>query len=209
MTHQTATSRSDRSARPKPLIRNPLHPDVLRPRGLPVVAVAVWLTLLARPTPLSAALGLPLVAAGAALRLWAAGHLRKTRELVTCGPYAHVRHPLYLGSLLIGAGVLVSAGLDRAALGIPPGLAFFFGYYLPYKERGEAARLERRHGERFRAYRETVRSILPSLRPWSDAVGPASCGGWRLERVRDNSELGTALAVALLTAVILVDPLSD
>src|SRR4051794_621148 len=58
----------------------------------------------------------PLAAGGAFLvfwgllvRTWAAGTLRKQRELATTGPYAHVRHPLYFGSFLmmIGFGTLI------------------------------------------------------------------------------------------------------
>ena len=58
--------------------------------------VGTWMLLvtllaLARPTLLGFAVGLPLVASGEALRIWAAGHLRKSIDLVTSGPYAYTR----------------------------------------------------------------------------------------------------------------------
>ena len=68
--------------------------------GLAVVA-------LARPTPWSLLVGLPFACAGEALRLWASGHIEKTKRLATGGPYAHSRNPLYVGSLLIALGVAV------------------------------------------------------------------------------------------------------
>lgn len=48
--------------------------------------------------------GITLVLAGLAIRSWAAGTLHKWTELTTVGPYALVRHPLYVGSYLMMIG---------------------------------------------------------------------------------------------------------
>lgn len=48
--------------------------------------------------------GVTLIAVGLAIRSWAAGILRKSRELSTSGPYAIVRNPLYVGSFLVMGG---------------------------------------------------------------------------------------------------------
>jgi protein-S-isoprenylcysteine O-methyltransferase Ste14 len=72
-------------------------------------ACAVAAFALARPTPASLAIGLAVAVAGEALRVWAAGHLEKGREITTSGPYRLVRHPLYLGSAIMGAGFIVAA----------------------------------------------------------------------------------------------------
>lgn len=48
--------------------------------------------------------GAVLIAAGLAVRSWAAGILRKSRELSTSGPYAMIRNPLYIGSFLVMGG---------------------------------------------------------------------------------------------------------
>jgi protein-S-isoprenylcysteine O-methyltransferase Ste14 len=64
---------------------------------------------LARPTPASLAAGLLLGFAGEAVRLWASGHIEKTKALATGGPYAHTRNPLYLGSVVMAAGVAVAS----------------------------------------------------------------------------------------------------
>ena len=71
-----------------------------------MAALTVWLS---RPTPRSLLLGAGLVAAGTALRVWAAGHVEKSREVTSSGPYRFTRHPLYLGSTLLGLGIAVSA----------------------------------------------------------------------------------------------------
>jgi protein-S-isoprenylcysteine O-methyltransferase Ste14 len=49
-------------------------------------------------------LGLGLVFSGLALRSWAAGTLHKHKELTVSGPYAIVRHPLYIGSFMMMLG---------------------------------------------------------------------------------------------------------
>jgi protein-S-isoprenylcysteine O-methyltransferase Ste14 len=71
------------------------------------LAVAVFLAL-AHPTWRLIAIGLPLTLLGLAVRAWASGHLRKNAELATSGPYSFTRNPLYFGSLLMLAGVLIS-----------------------------------------------------------------------------------------------------
>ncbi len=189
--------------RRKPLIRAPIRPDTLRPRTLLPVAALLLVVASAEPSAASLAVGLPLVLGGEAIRLWAAGYLFKTRELVTSGPYARVRHPLYLGTLLIGLGLLAMAGTRVALVGVPLGLLFFFGYYLPYKDRTECHRLEERYGRVFRLYRHAVPALLPRLRRWHDPR-PSGSAIWTPERLRDNSEVSTALAVATAVAMLLV-----
>jgi protein-S-isoprenylcysteine O-methyltransferase Ste14 len=65
---------------------------------------------LAAPTPASIAAGLPVAIAGELLRVWAAGHLNKSREVTRSGPYRYVAHPLYVGSSLIGIGLAIGSG---------------------------------------------------------------------------------------------------
>ena len=64
--------------------------------------VALWL---AQPTARSLAIGAIAALAGEAMRIWAAGHLEKGREVTSSGPYGFTRHPLYLGSKMIGVGL--------------------------------------------------------------------------------------------------------
>jgi protein-S-isoprenylcysteine O-methyltransferase Ste14 len=71
---------------------------------LPLALIAL---ALARPSVAPYALGSALVVFGIGLRAWAAGFLKKGGELCTEGPYRHLRHPLYLGSLLGAIGLSV------------------------------------------------------------------------------------------------------
>jgi protein-S-isoprenylcysteine O-methyltransferase Ste14 len=56
------------------------------------------------PRPGAVAWSLVLVLPGLWLRGYAAGYVKKNRELTTTGPYAYTRNPLYLGSTLMAAG---------------------------------------------------------------------------------------------------------
>ncbi len=77
---------------------------------------AVGALSLARPTTWSLAAGAALAALGEGLRIWAAGHLEKGREVTASGPYRLSRHPLYLGSTLIALGFAVASARVAAAL---------------------------------------------------------------------------------------------
>lgn len=112
----------------KPFVRNPLAIEP-NPRLLLSLLAGVAVVLLGEPSAPSLVLGLALVGAGEGVRFWAAGHLHKTRELVTSGPYAWVRHPLYAGTLLVGCGFLVAASGAVTRLGLPLYLLFFLAYY--------------------------------------------------------------------------------
>jgi hypothetical protein len=84
------------------------------PLGFAAGALALWL---AQPTPRSLWNGAVVAIAGELMRIWAAGHLEKGREVTTSGPYEFTRHPLYLGSSVIGVGLAIaSASVIVAAL---------------------------------------------------------------------------------------------
>lgn len=106
--------------------------------------------VLARPTRTSLVVGLVVAAAGELLRLWAAGHIEKGREITRSGPYRFVRHPLYLGSTLIGVGFAVAAwSWPVAALCV-----CYLGVTLVAAIRTEEATLDARFDGAYRAYRE-------------------------------------------------------
>ena len=80
--------------------------------GFVVAAVAF---AYARPSWRSLAAGVPVALLGEGLRIWAAGHLVKGREVTMSGPYRLLRHPLYAGSAVIGVGFVVAAGSPLVA----------------------------------------------------------------------------------------------
>lgn len=77
------------------------------PLGFACGGVVLWL---ARPTPVTLAIGAVFAAFGEGFRLWAAGHLNKGREVTASGPYRWCSHPLYVGSSVLGAGLAIASG---------------------------------------------------------------------------------------------------
>jgi protein-S-isoprenylcysteine O-methyltransferase Ste14 len=138
-----------------------------------VGAALVALGLLGKPDPTGWAIGLIVAGLGVAVRSWAAGYLIKSKALITGGPYAYVRNPLYLGRVMIGSGVCIAVKLPESwplpawpwpnVIALAVFYAFFFGYYMPRKERVEPARLEEYHGEEYVRYRDAVNSLLPNF----------------------------------------------
>ena len=49
--------------------------------------VGIMTIAMARPTYVTLVIGAPIVVVGEALRIWAAGHLEKKREVTNSGPY--------------------------------------------------------------------------------------------------------------------------
>jgi protein-S-isoprenylcysteine O-methyltransferase Ste14 len=105
--------------------------------------------VLSSPTPQTYVAGAMLAVIGQALRVWAAGHIEKGREVTRSGPYRHIRHPLYVGSLMMGAGfVIASASVWTAVLAV----AYFTVTYVA-AVRSEEATLDARFAGEYSAYR--------------------------------------------------------
>jgi protein-S-isoprenylcysteine O-methyltransferase Ste14 len=158
------------------------------PCGFVLVAAFGWL---AAPTRLSLMIGVPISVLGLILRGWAAGHLAKNERLAASGPFAHVRNPLYIGTLTVAAGLVIAAR--------QPFLALLFGavfllVYLP------AIELEEQHLRKlFPDYAEYAERV-PMLKPvWR---GLRSADRFRFSLYWRNQEYqalgGLAAGVAFL-----------
>ena len=170
-----------------------------------VYPLAIWLFATASTSELSLRLGSALVLLGEALRLWAnsyVGHVKvnftqhwrndpKHGRPVTAGPYAYVRHPLYVGTFLIGAGFCVavrSIPLTLAAL------AFFLLVYRK-KARREEQIILGEWGSDYVAYQQSVGRWFPRFRHYTPRHGR-----WSWRGIRASKELKTLVwvIVALL-----------
>jgi protein-S-isoprenylcysteine O-methyltransferase Ste14 len=125
------------------------------PLGFILVGAFLWLSA---PSMFSLAVGIPVSVIGLALRAWAAGHLEKNTTLADGGPYAHVRNPLYIGTLLTAAGLVIAS--RRWELGVLFAAVFLL-IYLPVVE------LEEQHLRKlfpeYDAYARRVPKLLPRL----------------------------------------------
>ena len=125
------------------------------PSGFLLVAAFAWLS---HPDFRSLEFGLPVSVLGLLLRGWAAGHLEKNNRLAQSGPYAYVRNPLYLGTLLVAFGLVIAA--QRWVLAVLFAAVFLL-VYLPVIE------LEEQHLRKlfpeFQAYAQRVRGLMPRI----------------------------------------------
>ena len=146
---------------------------------------ALLALLLATPTPVSLAIGAAVAVIGEAIRIWAAGHLDKGREVTSSGPYRFSRHPLYLGSSVVGIGFAIACASWIVAVLV----AFYLVVTIGSAIRSEEGHLTEKFGGTYPAYRDGL--VLDAERRFS------------LARVMANREYravaGLAGALALLT----------
>lgn len=160
------------------------------PIGFAFAALYLWL---ARPTPASIGAGVAVAALGLGLRAWASGHVSKAAEITQSGPYAYTRNPLYLGSILIGAGFALAARSPWIALGM---LVVFLAVYVPVI-RWEEAWL-RAHLDGFDDYAARVPRLLPRL---THAGAP---GAFSRERYLKHREYNALLGAAAMLAALVI-----
>ncbi len=115
--------------------------------GFVAAVGALWL---ARPNARSLAAGATVAVAGEGLRIWAAGHLEKGREVTVSGPYRLSRHPLYLGSAIIGVGFAVASASAAAAALVLAYLTLTYGAAI----RSEEAHLTEKFGAAYPDYKQ-------------------------------------------------------
>ena len=164
--------------------------------GFLLLLAFAWL---AAPSQTSLLLGLPVALLGLLLRAWSAGYLAKNEQLATSGPFAYIRNPLYLGTLVVALGIVIaSRNLWLAAIFT----AVFLLVYLP------AIELEEQHLRNifpaYQQYASRVYRFLP-LAKWSHSEARFS---WALYRRNQEykASLGFLLAVAWLLWRCLAHP---
>jgi protein-S-isoprenylcysteine O-methyltransferase Ste14 len=151
------------------------------PLGFVSGILVLWL---AEPTwPLLAA-GSVVAAVGECVRVWAAGHLEKSREVTRSGPYRWTRHPLYVGSALMGLGVAVASNSVIAAAATGLYVAVTFSAAI----RTEEAFLRQKFGAEYDEY--------------CRGAGPAVERRFSLNRAWRNREYRAVVGMAAVFAIL-------
>ena len=148
--------------------------------------------VLARPLPLTLAVGGLIALIGVLIRAWASGHISKNERLATTGPYAHTRNPLYFGSFLIAAGFAVAAHWALLLVVV----AFFALVYAPTMQR-ERANIAGRFPEAYEAYAANVPAFVPRPTPWK-ATHPDDGGGFSIDLYMKHGEWKAGLTYLLV-----------
>jgi protein-S-isoprenylcysteine O-methyltransferase Ste14 len=182
---------------------------VFKNRGLLLSLPAVVLAKCGRPSAASIALGVPVAVAGELIRCWAVGYSGATTrndvvtapKLVTAGPYAYVRNPLYIGNFLTALGFAVAfTGKNSPAtrrMLVAGSLASMVAVYsaiVPHEE----AFLRSQFGEDFERYCSRVPRLLPRLSPMAGAGGQ-----WQADVVRTAESRTFVTFTAMLLALAL------
>jgi len=185
---------------------------VFKNRGALLAVPAVVLAAFGKPSALGVTVGLPLALAGELVRCWAVGYSGVTTrgdrviapELVTAGPYAYVRNPLYVGNFITALGFAIAftgkngaaakVGLMAASLGT---MAAVYAAIIPHEEQF----LRSQFGEAFDEYRAAVPPLIPQAEPMPDAKGE-----WKPDVIREAESktlgfFGAMLAVLALKAI--------
>jgi protein-S-isoprenylcysteine O-methyltransferase Ste14 len=160
--------------------------------GLIIAFLAAFFIRIHRPWndwPIWRVLSAVLVLLGLGIRALAdgfAGRHTRTEEieaprLSTGGPYSFVRNPIYVGSMVIGLGMV---GLLANWVALIPYLAVFAVFYfavIPAEEQF----LKRTFGRQYEEYCQNVSRMLPRLTPWPGAEKTGfdwkpAIGEWRV-----------------------------
>lgn len=140
-------------------------------RSFTPIPLIIAVLILARPTWVSFAAGCALILLGEGMRFWgvlyAGSATRTTGEvgagrLVTDGPFAHVRNPLYLGNFLLSTGLLVMTWAWMPWML----LVFWLLFYLQYASivRNEESFLRQKFPDDYEKYSSHVPRWVPSCR---------------------------------------------
>lgn len=155
--------------------------------------VPVILLLIAKPTPKSFWIGLPFIIIGEAIRIWSAGYLDKLERLITGGPFALCRNPLYIGSFFISVGYFIICG-NPVILTI---CVILFWVFHCGAVIHEEKMLREKFGQDFLNYCKAVPRFIPRFRS-SKGNGEFSISQLMSNR-EPKSMLGTAIMLVIFT----------
>ena len=140
--------------------------------------------------------GIFLIFVGATLRAYASGFLDKEGRLTIAGPFAFVRNPLYLGTLLMACGVAQSQDAWIALL-----LVFAVGISLLYAvSLAEERVLSEKFPSTFPRYRAEVPRFLPRLTKFASYPELRNSAETRAQRFSSSLFLKNRGYEALATA---------
>ena len=138
-----------------------------------IVFLIVWVgdsfflhksTFLSVYVPLSVRLVLLMIVAIFAISLIQAGHAvihvgEPSQDLITSGAFKFVRHPLYLGCLLLYLGLVFST-LSIISLIVFGGIFIFYNYIATYEEKY----LEEKFHAEYTTYKEKTQKWVPRIK---------------------------------------------
>jgi len=182
---------------------------LFRYRSYTPLPVLLVMLIFAHPTVATLIVGFLIALVGEGIRLWGvsiAGSETRTTGivggtyLITTGPFAHVRNPLYLGNLLLYLGIGAMSNALFPWLLILSMIAFGFQYY--WIVTLEEEYLGKTFGAAFAEYTREVPRFVPRLKKYRGGMHPQpECSlqkGLRSEMRTLQAILVISLALVLL-----------
>ena len=123
------------------------------------VIFVLLVSLLGKPQETLLYVGTGIAIAGIIVRMWAAGYVMKNKELATTGPYAYVRHPLYVGNILL----LVAYSLASSLWWSFPLMIFLLWFYYPPTISYEDNKLKTLFGEEWENWSKNIHALIPTF----------------------------------------------
>lgn len=167
------------------------------------IPLIILLLIFARPTALTATIGLAIISLGVIFRVFTISHIIETRKnhpdntfkVYESGPYRFIRSPLYTGNLLIAAGLSLFSGvlnifIATLAIGI---IQLILTLYL------DEHNYIKTYGDKYREYRKKVPAIIPIKIPTKKEIFRPREFSPAIEK-----EVKTVGAIAIIILVLLV-----
>jgi protein-S-isoprenylcysteine O-methyltransferase Ste14 len=183
--------------------------SVFKYRSYTPIPFLILMVLFARPTLVSMLLGALGVCLGEALRFWgvsiAGSETRTTGNvggtyLITNGPFAYVRNPLYLGNMVMYAGIgIMSMAIFPWLL-----LAAMVWFYIQYSliVTSEEEYLGKRFEDAYTEYQKNVRRFLPRFAPYRSPQPPDKTVDFHEGLVSERRTLQAIGLVMLLLVIV-------
>ncbi len=123
------------------------------------VLFVLLVSLLGQPQETLLYIGTAIAIVGMVVRMWAAGYVMKNKELATTGPYAYVRHPLYVGNILLLVAFSLASSLWWSFLL----MAFLLWFYYPPTISYEDNKLHNIFGEDWENWSKDINALIPTF----------------------------------------------
>ncbi len=123
------------------------------------VIFVLLVSLLGAYEPMLFLVGGAIAVVGEAIRMWASGYVMKNKELATNGPYAYVRHPLYVGNILLLIGFSIASSQWWSFVLMGALLWFYYPPTISYEDN----KLRDIFGEEWEAWAKNIHALIPTF----------------------------------------------
>jgi len=123
------------------------------------VVFVLLVSLLGSYEPTLFIVGGAIAAIGVTVRMWASGYVMKNKQLATNGPYAYVRHPLYVGNILLLIGFSIASTQWWSFVLMAALLWFYYPPTISYEDN----KLRDIFGAEWEEWSKNIHALIPTF----------------------------------------------